>query len=623
MWPVPPGAAPRHNLRVTRLVRWTAALIAAGCAVPTAAPAAVTATWRPSIATLTVRADAAWDEIRIVTSGAEIHVHDGTGRLIVPAREPPFVPGPPPQLDNTDRIEITDDSGGPVTATLDESQGRFEAADHEPGFAVALGAGAGDVVRLIGRPGRDVVRLGAAGVNLNADVDGDATVALDGIERVAFEGWAGGKDFISAGGGAGSGAAASVPVELRAGPGGGTYGGGDGDDVLLGGAGSDTLIGGAGDDHLAGAGGGDHLEAGAGSDVLVNAGSDDRLSGDGGRDRLEPAADLAGGVRVDLSRRGQSASGAGRDEIIGVEEALGTAFADVLAGGAGADLLDGAGGDDRIIGAGGADLLRGGEGDDRLTGGAGDDRVDGGPGSDVASFAGAPGGIAARLESNGSGAAGSAAGDDVMEGIEGLRGSRFSDALTGNEAANVLTGGRGADRLDGRGGPDVLRGGAGPDRLLARDGVRDRVYCGGAVDALTRDRRERVAAGCESATGASRDSAGGGEPSELTMSLLAAVVNVTGRVGRVALRCPQAAVGACRGRVGVFTGRHRAGETRLRRLAPGAVRRVRVRLAPSIARRVRARRRLAGRVVVRGRDADGRIVGLRRAVSLRHVEARR
>jgi Ca2+-binding RTX toxin-like protein len=51
----------------------------------------------------------------------------------------------------------------------------------------------------------------------------------------------------------------------------------------------------------------------------------------------------------------------------------------------------------------------------------------------------------------------------VVEGIEGLYGSRFDDVLIGDGGANRLFGSDGDDVLVGKGGIDVISGGLGTD----------------------------------------------------------------------------------------------------------------------------------------------------------------
>jgi Ca2+-binding RTX toxin-like protein len=120
-------------------------------------------------------------------------------------------------------------------------------------------------------------------------------------------------------------------------------------DTLLGTAERNILAGGAGDDVLVGRGGGDQLDGGEGADTASYA-------------------DATARVWVTLS----SASGwfpdtGASDRLIGIENVVGTAFADMLSGNAGANALNGGAGNDRLTG----DL-----GHDALTGGAGNDVID-------------------------------------------------------------------------------------------------------------------------------------------------------------------------------------------------------------------------------------------------------
>jgi Ca2+-binding RTX toxin-like protein len=140
--------------------------------------------------------------------------------------------------------------------------------------------------------------------------------------------------------------------------------GGLGDDLVAGGAGSfDQVIGGVGNERLfGGAGDGDLLRPGRGGDTADGGpGSHDvasfALAGEGGQ--------LLGGkgVSVDLST-GQ-AEGDGRDRLRGLEDVIGTPFADVLRGDGNPNTLFGAGGVDDILGFGGGDAGLGGAGLDR------------------------------------------------------------------------------------------------------------------------------------------------------------------------------------------------------------------------------------------------------------------
>ena len=199
--------------------------------------------------------------------------------------------------------------------------------------------------------------------------------------------------------------------------GGDTLDGGDGDDVLDGGAGDDVLNGGAGLDvadyadasagvsvslavsgpqatggagtdqltgieslagsafadlltgdgsanHLEGEGGNDTLNGGGGADVHAGGAGDDGLDGGAGADTASYAA-AAAGVSVDLGLAGpQDTKGAGVDQLVSVENLIGSGFADTLVGDSGANGLVGGAGDDLLIGRAGDDLLTGGAGAD-------------------------------------------------------------------------------------------------------------------------------------------------------------------------------------------------------------------------------------------------------------------
>jgi Ca2+-binding RTX toxin-like protein len=197
-----------------------------------------------------------------------------------------------------------------------------------------------------------------------------------------------------------------------------TLDGGNGDDTLTGGAGYDSLIGGAGTDTvdflagghtvgvtvtlgsnnqistsgpangdrlfgfenlsgsnhadaltgdlnanlLTGNGGNDTLNGQAGNDTLIGGTGDDSLSGGGGID-LVSYADATAGVSVNLAA-GSASGGAGADTLTAIEQVLGSAYADSLAGNNVANRLEGGAGSDTLTGAGGLDTLLGGAGDD-------------------------------------------------------------------------------------------------------------------------------------------------------------------------------------------------------------------------------------------------------------------
>jgi Ca2+-binding RTX toxin-like protein len=155
-----------------------------------------------------------------------------------------------------------------------------------------------------------------------------------------------------------------------------------GDDTVSGGGGSfDQVIGGVGNDRLfGGAGDGDLLRAGLGSDLIDG--------GPGGHDVVSYA--LAGegnafigglGVQVDLANG--SAGGDGTDSLHGIEDVVGTPFADTISGSSGPNALYGGGGDDYIHGIGGGDVAHGGAGFDRCLDVAAEDSCEPSPSPEI------------------------------------------------------------------------------------------------------------------------------------------------------------------------------------------------------------------------------------------------
>ncbi|MBV5329227.1 MAG: calcium-binding protein, partial [Chlorobium sp.] len=136
-------------------------------------------------------------------------------------------------------------------------------------------------------------------------------------------------------------------------------------------------------------------------------------------------------------------------------EAFADAGNDTVFAGAGHDILHGETGDDNLYG---------GIGNDLLDGGAGADAMDGGQGVDTATYINSAAGVAALLDSAGTGLSNTneAAGDTYVN-VENLTGSNYDDILVGDANTNILTGGLGNDTLTGRGNGDTLDGGDGFD----------------------------------------------------------------------------------------------------------------------------------------------------------------
>ena len=236
--------------------------------------------------------------------------------------------------------------------------------------------------------------------------------------------------------------------------------------------GNDALTGGAGDDSLYG----DWETASAEILITAEVGGNDTLDGRGGNDFIDGGGgtdtakfSLHQSVYVDLNGiPGTAASstdfieaiGQGNDQLVSIENVIGSALGDVILGDAGQNVLTGQGGTDRLMGRGGNDTLVGGASGDVLGGGAGTDR---------AQYLDAAAGLTADLQvaANNTGIA---AGDSYFS-IENLYGSNFDDILRGNGLANAIWGVNGNDVIVGRNGDDSLYGMDGNDTLLGGAGA--------------------------------------------------------------------------------------------------------------------------------------------------------
>ncbi|KQW82612.1 beta strand repeat-containing protein [Brevundimonas sp. Root1279] len=224
------------------------------------------------------------------------------------------------------------------------------------------------------------------------------------------------------------------------------------EELVYTGLGAFTGRGNALDNFIAGAGGADSLSGGAGRDILI---------GGAGVDRADYST-AAAGVIASLLAASASADGDGStDQLFGLEDLRGSAFADRLGGDAGANRLEGQAGADVLAGRGGADILSGGGG------------------IDTADYAAAAARVSASLQT-GLATTDGDGGADAFDSIENLIGSAFDDLLYGNALGNALSGGAGRDVLVGLAGADVLSGGQGVANQLI-GGTGDDVYIVEAV----------------------------------------------------------------------------------------------------------------------------------------------
>jgi hypothetical protein len=256
---------------------------------------------------------------------------------------------------------------------------------------LAASAGSATIPRCLGKQAT-IVGQGSVRGTAHADV----IVAGSGPDRVAA---GGGNDRICTAAGDDAIEGGTGSDRIDSGHGDDEVVGGNGSDLVAGGPGADTIFGKRGNDNLNGGTGGDFLDSGLGDDtvdggpgggdqviggvgndhVSGGAGAGDVLEGDLGRDLIEggPGAHdtasyaLAGsgqifldgmGVEVDLGAG--TANGDGDDTLGGIEDVVGTPFADTIAGDAQPNALYGGSGIDELVGVGEGDAAFGGTGPD-------------------------------------------------------------------------------------------------------------------------------------------------------------------------------------------------------------------------------------------------------------------
>ena len=258
--------------------------------------------------------------------------------------------------------------------------------------------------------------------------------------------------------------------------------GGPGNDTLDGKYGPDVLIGGSGNDTVTyqGRGVGEPLSLtidGAGND-----GSDiDKVRGVTGD--LNPFNGLMDSIGQDVEN---IVGGAGNDVIAGSDtnndlrggggndDIDGQGGQDTITGGDGDDSIRGGAGDDNglsgndgndvIAGDEGNDVLNGGAGNDLLHGGTGADDLNGGDGTDTADYAGATSGVSVSVNGiNDDGTDGEH--DNVGFDIEGANGGLADDTLVLGAGDGFIAGGPGNDYIDGGPGADSIEGNAGLDEV--------------------------------------------------------------------------------------------------------------------------------------------------------------
>ena len=513
-------------------------LILLGCCAvaalgaPAAASAAISCTFDPATARVTLTMDVAFEQASVRRIGNAIGA-EWTGH--------PLAQCGTATVTNTNEIRVTTSTVSEQGLGIDLGGGRFQPGKTaEPSgiseieFTVNLGSST-DFVTIIGGSSGDNIRIGALGANLNGDADADvfpntvevwAVHGQGGGDRIGLQGGQGtGSPFVS-----GVGPVTEVYLEgdsgndsITGGPGRETFYGGSGNDSLNGGGGNDLMYGDSGADRLNGGAEGDGLYPGNGNDLVIGGGGRDAFGSentpDGADDfRGGPGADTAsytgraGNVRVDVDGHADD-GGVGEEDNIrpDVENLDGGAGADRLVGNGLANHLFGYGGADRLIGGGSEDELDGDVGADNLSGGSGDDSLSGGGDSDVLSGDADDDVLtddAGADAVNGGGGndsfiqGGSANGADVISGGGGqldqvLYASRvIAVNVSVNNAADdgaageldnvqsdveIVVGGSGGDILTGNGINNLLAGGAGNDTITGAEGA-DRLFGEAGLD---------------------------------------------------------------------------------------------------------------------------------------------
>jgi len=405
--------------------------------------------------------------------------------------------------------------------------------------------------------GDDRVFAGAGDDYVNGDKGNDRIEGGSGNDRA--RGGKGGDNFS---GGAGD-------DEFFGELGGDRFAGGEGDDLATGDRGVDVFRGGPDDDELLGErdgdelfgdGGSDYLDTGlgddeadggdGGADIVIGGlgidklrggpGNEDVVRGDVGNDLMDGGAgtrDIASftgatpgrtgtlqpGVQVDLAAGVASGEGT-RDRLAGIEDVIGSSFADEIIGSSGPNRLDAGPGNDVVDGG-------------PPTGGSDPDEIFGGSGADECSNAGVvvscgedPAAVLdvpvvdmwvhidgertlSYLDDSGShsvtiswaGGAyritspdadlspeGSCSDSPTAEGalVVCTAPDRISKILASGSSGNdsiVIDGGVPSDvptKIDGGSGSDVLRGGPGPDLIEAGESGADRLFGEGGSDGL-------------------------------------------------------------------------------------------------------------------------------------------
>ena len=339
-------------------------------------------------------------------------------------------------------------SGGPGFDTADYSGSsqaitiQFSVDPNNPGTGSggeAEGDRLAEIEKVVGSSSHDVLLGSTAAEVLDGFSGNDRLVGGGGADFLIGNGGFDTADYSSSG--------TAVSVTLNADPAGfgaGSGGDAEGDQLNT----IERVIGSSFIDTLTGSSGNETLMGGVGADVLI---------GGDGTDTAEYSTSSSG-VTIDLQAGTALGGDAEGDQLSTIESLIGSAF------------------DDLLIGSAGANRLEGGAGNDRLRGGAGADILVGGDGTDTADYSTSSAEILVQLTAVTGGATTGVGGDaagDLVNGIEDLIGSAFTDDLRGSTANNRLVSGDGNDVLRGGSGADLLISNGAGTKTLFGDGLTD------------------------------------------------------------------------------------------------------------------------------------------------------
>ncbi len=240
--------------------------------------------------------------------------------------------------------------------------------------------------------------------------------------------------------------------------------GGDGNDTIDGNDEATAFYAGAGTNHVDGRDGNDTFFLGTGSDTYV---------GGQGTDTLDMSFSSVG---ANVALWTGQASGDGNASVSGIENVIGTAFADHIEGDLVNNDLIGLEGNDELAGLGGFDLLEGGLGDDKLDGSGGVATAVYGRGTEVVNNA-LTDGVTVFLSVQNAAQNTGYFGWDTLLNITNAWGTNANDTIIGSAIDNELVGFDGDDYLAGLAGNDRLIGGEGNDIIDGGVGI-DTAYGG-------------------------------------------------------------------------------------------------------------------------------------------------